>query len=62
MRIIDIAKIFNVGPTTISEITSGRSWRILNLFPKKKKASKDKYFELRYSPNLEEIQVTKESM
>lgn len=62
MRIVDIAKMFNVGPTTISEIKQGRSWRELNLFPRKKKATTDKYFELRYSPNLEEIQVTKESM
>jgi len=34
---LDISKMFNVSPTTITEITSGRSWKHLNLkFPKNK--------------------------
>jgi hypothetical protein len=50
----DIAAKFNVKNTTISEIVSGRSWRYLNLFAQSKIKS-EKYFGLRYSPNLEEI-------
>lgn len=50
----EIAKLFNVGHTTIVEITRGRSWRHLNLF-ELRKIKKEKYFGLRYSPNLEEI-------
>jgi len=29
---VKISKMFNVCPTTITEITSGRSWKHLNLF------------------------------
>lgn len=32
MRKYKIAELFNVGKTTITEITSGRSWKHLNLF------------------------------
>lgn len=49
----EIAKYFNVGHTTIIEITRGRSWRHLGLF-ELRKIKKEKYFGLRYSPNLEE--------
>jgi Trp operon repressor len=50
----EIAKLFNVGHTTIVEITRGRSWRHLNLF-EVNKIKREKYFRLRYSPNPEEI-------
>lgn len=50
----EIAKLFNVGHTTIVEITRGRSWRHLNLFEIRKN-KREKYFGLRYSPILEEI-------
>jgi transposase len=32
----EIAKRFNVAPTTITEFTSGRSWKHLNLYKEKK--------------------------
>lgn len=41
MKKVEIARLFGVVPTTITEITSGRSWCHLRLFPyKKKKQSK----------------------
>lgn len=51
----EIAKMFNVGATTITEITSGRSWTYLNLFPYQKKKSSVYNLEelgLRDSPTL----------
>lgn len=41
-RLVDIAKDFNVGKTTISEIKAGRSWSHLGYFPYKK-CKKAKY-------------------
>jgi len=56
-RLIDIARIYKVGITTISEIKAGRSWTHLELFPYKKAKCK-KYDKaqlgLRYSPTTTE--------
>lgn len=52
-----IGKLFGVGATTITEITSGRSWSYLGLFQYKQRKS-EKYNKaelgLRYSPILTE--------
>lgn len=50
-----IAKEFNVAPTTITELKAGRSWRHLNLFtPTPRKC--EKYFkESRYVPTTTEM-------
>lgn len=56
-----IAELFNVCPTTITEITNGRSWTYLNLFPYRKKKSSVynlKDLGLRDSPTLLETGET----
>jgi hypothetical protein len=52
-KIVNIAKDYEVGASTISELKAGRSWRQLNLFPIKARKS-EKYFDLRYDPSISE--------
>lgn len=49
----DIAKMYNVAPTTITEFKNGRSWRYLNLFTPKARPC-EKYFKSRYVPTTME--------
>lgn len=53
-KLIDLAKRYNVAPTTITEFKKGRSWRHLGLFPPNKR-SEEKYFnKSRYVPTTME--------
>jgi hypothetical protein len=49
-----LAISLGVSPTTITEITSGRSWRHLNLFPLKARKCEKYFKELRYVPTTTE--------